>query len=174
MELSFAVGNMMGAAECVKEDYRQLQDILNAWECSKRGDTKKELDVMRDVVSRAVALGGPRRQAIPQNFCQDLWYAHNRLVKATNIFDEENLGLGLRGPVPPVVKGPDGVAVTRTLKEMQSAWPTEAPTVAEEQIEVEASTATPRQGRRAASGGAEAAARYGKKEERWYPQRLAR
>ena len=177
MELSFAVGNMMGAAECVKDDYRQLQDILNAWECSKRGDTKKELDVMKDVVRRAVALGGDRRRAVPANFCQDLWYAHNRLVKATNIFDEENLGLGVRGPVPPIVKGPDGVAVTRTLEDMRgSGWPTEAPADAEEQIDAPVVTETAETAPTTPRRRGQSAARYGSYEEdkRWYPQRLAR
>jgi len=164
MELSFAIGNMFGAAECVKDDYRQLGDILEAWECSKRGETKKELEVMRDIVGRAVKLGGDRRRAVPVTFCQELWYSHNRLVKATNIFDEENIGLGLRGPVPPVVKGPDGIAVKRTLDDIRTTgWPKEAPVVMVEGAE-------PIEG--------EVAARYGsngkKEEKRWYPKRLAR
>jgi hypothetical protein len=163
MELSFAVGNMFGAAECVKDDYRQLGDILEAWECSKRGKVEDELALMKEIVGKAVALGGTRRQAIPVTFCQDLWYAHNRLVNTMNIFDEEGLGLGQRGPVPPVVKGPDGVAIKRSLDDIRAAgWPSQAPVVVVEGAE-------PLEG--------ETAARYGssgKKEKRWYPQRLAR
>ena len=165
MELSFAVGNMFGAAECVKDDYRQLGDILEAWECSKRGKVDDELQLMKEIVSKAVALGGDRRKAIPVAFCQDLWYAHNRLVNTMNIFDEEGLGLGMRGPVPPIVKGPDGVAIKRSLDDIRATgWPSQAPVVIVEGAE----------GVEPAEG--EAAARYGKKKEekRWYPQRLAR
>ena len=163
MELSFAVGNMLGAKDCFKDDYRQLSDILEAWECSKRGDVKDELALMKEVVTKAAAFGGPARQKLPVTFCQDLWYAHNRLVNTMNIFDEEGLGLGQRGPVPPVVKGPDGVAIKRSLDDMRAkGWPSQAPVVIVEGAE-------PAEG--------EVAARYGsngKKEKRWYPQRLAR
>jgi hypothetical protein len=128
MELSFAVGNMFGAAECVKDDYRQLNDILNAWECSKKGKVKEELDIMKDVVAKAVARGGARGKTVPVTFCQELWFSHNRLVNSMNIFDDEGIGLGARGPVPPMVKGPDGVAVDRSLEDMRgSGWPKDKP-----------------------------------------------
>ena len=165
MELSFAVGNMLGAKDCFKDDYRQLSDILEAWECSKRGDVKDELALMKEVVTKAAAFGGPARQKLPVTFCQDLWYAHNRLVNTMNIFDEEGLGLGMRGPVPPIVKGPDGVAIKRSLDDIRAkGWPSQPPVVIVEGAE----------GVEPAEG--EAAARYGKKKEekRWYPQRLAR
>jgi len=162
MELSFAVGNMFGAAECVKEDYSQLGDILAAWECSKKGAVKKELDEMKSIVGKAVALGGPRRKAVPVLFCQELWYSHNRLVNSMNIFDDEGIGLGARGPVPPVVKGPDGVAVKRTLEEMQGdKWPDEPKVDTGNQTEGE----NPPAGRYA---------RYmdDERRRRWYPTRV--
>ena len=166
MELSFAVGNMFGAVVCVKDDYRQLSDILEAWECRKTGDVKEELDIMKGIVNKAVAVRPKKGQEIPPDFCQDLWYAHNRLVNTMNIFDEEGLGLGQRGPVPPVVKGPDGVAIKRSLDDIRATgWPSQAPVVIVESAE----------GVEPAEG--EAVARYGssgKKEKRWYPQRLAR
>jgi len=165
MELSFAIGNMFGATDCSKDDYRQLGDILEAWECRKTGDVKEELDIMKGIVNKAVAVRPKKGQEIPPDFCQELWYSHNRLVNTMNIFDEEGLGLGMRGPVPPIVKGPDGVAIKRSLDDIRATgWPSQAPVVIVEGAE----------GVEPAEG--EAAARYGKKKEekRWYPQRLAR
>jgi hypothetical protein len=133
MELSFAIGNMFGATDCSKDDYRQLGDILEAWECRKTGGVKEELDNMRDIVKRAVAIRGGKGQKVPQPFCEDLWYTHNRLVNNMNIFDDQGIGLGARGPVPPNVKGPPGVKVMRTLDEIrEKGWPKEAPENGEE------------------------------------------
>ena len=166
MELSFAVGNMFGAAECVKDDYRQLGDILEAWECSKRGKVDDELQLMKEIVSKAVALGGDRRKAIPVAFCQDLWYAHNRLVNTMNIFDEEGLGLGQRGPVPPVVKGPDGVAITRSLDDIREAgWPDQPPAPETETAAEEEQAARHHRPARGMGYGNEG------RKERWYPAR---
>ena len=128
MELSFAIGNMFGATDCSKDDYRQLGDILEAWECTKRGKVKDELDLMKGIVKRAIAIRGGRGQKVPQPFCEELWYTHNRLVNNMNIFDDEGIGLGARGPVPPVVKGPPGVKVERTLEQIrEEGWPSQPP-----------------------------------------------
>ena len=128
MELSFAIGNMFGASDCSKDDYRQLGDILEAWECSKRGKVKDELDLMKGIVKRAVAIRGGKGQKVPQPVCEELWYTHNRLVNNMNIFDDMGIGLGARGPVPPVVKGPPGVKVQRTLDEIrEKGWPSQPP-----------------------------------------------
>jgi len=167
MELSFAVGNMFGAAECVKDDYRQLSDILEAWECSKRGKPKEELDVMKGIVNKAVAVRSGRGQVVPPAFCEDLWYAHNRLVNTMSIFDEEGLGLGARGPVPPIVKGPGGVAVKRSLDDIREAgWPDQPPVVVVEGAATEEEQAA-RHHRPARGMG------YGNegRKERWYPAR---
>lgn len=183
MELSFAVGNMFGASDCSKDDYRQLGDILNAWECSKRGKVKDELDLMKGIVDRAVKLRGGRGQKVPPEFCEELWYTHNRLVNNMNIFDDMGIGLGARGPVPPVVKGPPGVKVERTLDEMrEKGWPSQPPGPDDEaeenlrQTGTESSTARHYQGHAGRHyRGHEEPARgmgYGngeKRRKRWYP-----
>jgi hypothetical protein len=170
MELSFAIGNMFGAAECVKDDYRQLKDIINAWECSKRGKVKDELAIMTSVIDKAIARGGARGKAVPVAFCQELWYSHNRLVNTMNIFDDEGVGLGARGPVPPVVKGPDGVAVTRSLEEMRGAWPDQPPKTTTDEEPPAAGEEPPGNHYARPSRGME----YGDEErrKRWYPARV--
>ena len=167
MELSFAVGNMFGANVCVKDDYRQLSDILEAWECSKRGKVVEELDVMKGIVNKAIAVRGGAGPKVPPAFCEELWYSHNRLVNTMSIFDEEGLGLGARGPVPPVVKGPGGVAVKRSLNEIREAgWPDQPP-APETETAAEEEEQAARHHRPARGMG------YGNegRKERWYPAR---
>ena len=47
MELSFAVGNMLGSESCDRSDYVQLGNILDAYDCSKRGDAGKKLSQIK-------------------------------------------------------------------------------------------------------------------------------
>ena len=178
MELSFALGNMIGAEACDKADYVQLQGILNAWECSRRGKTGDEYDNIKLAVSTAERNCDAAGACLPAD-CENIWKHHNDLVQEMGMFEVTSLGRGKRASIPPKVKGQEGISRELSLQQLQSStnWPTakasETP-VTETQIET---PATPRQ-RRAAAGGAEAAGRYGsygkEEEKRWYPQRLAR
>ena len=181
MELSFALGNMIGAEACDKTDYVQLQGILNAWECSRRGKTNDQYDNMKAAVSIAVRNCDAAGGCLAAD-CEAIWKQHNDLVLEMGMFEKTALGRGKRASIPPKVKGQEGISRELSLQQLQSStnWPTaktsETP-VTETQIETPATPATPRQ-RRAATGGGEAAGRYGsygkEEEKRWYPQRLAR
>jgi len=191
MELSFAVGNMIGAEACDRDDYIQLQGILNAWECSKRGKTSDEYDNMKAAVATALKNCDSTTGSCSPADCENIWTQHNDLITEMGLFDQSSLGRGKRAAIPPKVKGQEGIGRQLTLEQLRttSNWPTNKQTEAqkEAQLAVEkkaedaaaaaaaakpATPATPRQ-RRATTPTA-GTARYGKEEERWYPQRLAR
>ena len=116
MELSFAVGNMIGDAQCQTEDWDQLKDILNGWECSTRGDAKEAKEGMERLVSDAkAACNASNDDTCPESFCVDLIQVHEQLVQSLNVYDVSQVGTGKRGPIPPKVKGPEGVGRTGTL-----------------------------------------------------------
>ncbi len=176
MELSFALGNMIGAEACDKADYVQLQGILNAWECSRRGKTGDEYELIKMAVNTAVRNCDSAGACLPAD-CESIWKHHNDLVQEMGMFEVTSLGRGKRASIPPKIKGQEGISRDLNLQQLQASsnWPTaKTPEGATTETQT-ATTTTPRRGRAAAAGGdAAAAGRYGKKEERWYPQRLAR
>ena len=116
MELSFAVGNMVGDQKCQTEDWDQLKDILNGWECSTRGDAKDARENMQTlVVDAKKACAASTDDTCPESFCVDLFQVHEQLVQSMNVYDVSQVGTGKRGPIPPKVKGPAGVGRTGTL-----------------------------------------------------------
>ena len=116
MELSFAVGNMIGDQKCQTEDWDQLRDILNGWECSTRGDAGDAKDNMQNlVVDAKKACAAADDDTCPESFCVDLFQVHEQLVQSMNVYDVSQVGTGKRGPIPPKVKGPAGVGRTGTL-----------------------------------------------------------
>ena len=154
MELSFAVGNMIGAEACDKNDYLQLQGILNAWECSRRGKTNDEYDLMKAAVSTAMKNCDAAGACLPAD-CENIWAQHNDLVTEMGLFEKSAL------------KGQAGIGRELTLVDLRkaSSWPT-AKTTATEIVDKPTVTTT----EQAATG---TTGRYGKEEERWYPQRMA-
>ena len=166
MELSFALGNMIGAEACDKNDYLQLQGILNAWECSRRGKTNDEYDLMKAAVSTAMKNCDAAGACLPAD-CENIWAQHNDLVTEMGLFEKSALGRGKRASIPPKVKGQAGIGRELTLVDLRkaSSWPT-AKTTATEIVDKPAVTTT----EQAATG---TTGRYGKEEERWYPQRMA-
>ena len=164
MELSFAVGNMLGAEACDRNDYIQLREILRGWDCSNRGKAGDAQKRMLSEVDSAIKACGDGQ--CPPSYCEDIWLAHNELVNSSNLFDASDLGRAKRGPVPPKVKGQAGVQRELTLAQLrQEGWPASPPLVED--------TPAPATGTATA-----AAARYGsygnKEGKRWYPQRQAR
>ena len=116
MELSFAVGNMIGDQKCQTEDWDQLKDILNGWECSTRGDAGEAKGNMEALVTDAKkACNASTDDTCPESFCVDLFSVHEQLVQSMNVYDVSQVGTGKRGPIPPKVKGPEGVGRTGTL-----------------------------------------------------------
>jgi len=116
MELSFAVGNMIGDKQCQTEDWDQLKDILNGWECSTRGDAKDARENMQNLVGDAKkACLASTDDTCPESFCVDLFQVHEQLVQSMNVYDVSQVGTGKRGPIPPIVKGPEGVGRTGSL-----------------------------------------------------------
>jgi Spy/CpxP family protein refolding chaperone len=116
MELSFAVGNMIGDKNCQTEDWDQLKDILNGWECSTRGDAKDARENMQNLVGDAKkACAASATDTCPESFCVDLFEVHEQLVQSLNVYDVSQVGTGKRGPIPPKVKGPVGIGRTGTL-----------------------------------------------------------
>jgi len=109
MELGFAVGNMAGAAVCDAADYKQLGDILAAWDCRQTGGAGDEYDKFVKLV------GDAQRECedgacLPKR-CVDVWMTYNSLIK--EVHDVPHQGSITRGPIPPKVKGPEGIARTR-------------------------------------------------------------
>ena len=101
MELSFAVGNMFGAADCDKSDWNQLKEIVDHWECKTTGDAGEELGNMVGFIQDALAQPNTTAGKIEmKDRCVDLFYSHNRLVNSLNLFDQDQLSLQGRGPVP--------------------------------------------------------------------------
>jgi len=128
MELSFAVGNMFGAADCDKSDWNQLKDIVDHWECKTTGDAGEELGNMVGFIQDALAQPNTTAGKIEmKDRCVDLFYSHNRLVNSLNLFDQDQLSLQGRGPVPPKLKGPPGIKRDAKLKQLRSSWPNERP-----------------------------------------------
>ena len=127
MELSFAVGNMLGSESCFRTDYTQLKEILDAYDCSKRGEAGDKLTQIKEKVNNALGDKKCTTTGCPDFHCEQVWTAHNELVNAFNLFEEEHLGRGMRGPVPPIVKGPTGASRNSTLTQMRpggtSPWP---------------------------------------------------
>ena len=116
MELSFAVGNMVGDQKCQTEDWDQLKDILNGWECSTRGDAGDARENMQTLVADAKkACAADPKDTCPPSFCVDLFRAHEELVQTMNVYDVKQVGIGKRGPIPPKVKGPEGIGRTGSL-----------------------------------------------------------
>lgn len=193
MELSFAVGNMIGDQRCQSEDWDQLRDILNGWECSTRGDAGDAKDNMMNLVGDAKkACAASEDDICPPSYCVDLFQVHEELVQAMNVYDVNQVGTGKRGPIPPKVKGPEGVGRTGTLlaqrrEEMRRAnQRDEARKAAEaaEKARLAAERAAEREARRISASGeatGEAArfrtpgmGTYGNGEarrKRWYPER---
>ena len=167
MELSFALGNMIGAEACDKNDYLQLQGILNAWECSRRGKTNDEYDLMKAAVANAMKNCDSAGACLPAD-CENIWAQHNDLVTEMGLFEKSALGRGKRAAIPPKVKGQPGIGRELTLADLRkgSSWPTAK--TAETTDTTTTTTATTAQAATGTTG------RYGKEEERWYPQRLAR
>jgi hypothetical protein len=116
MELSFAVGNMIGDQQCQTEDWDQLKDILNGWECSTRGDAGDAKENMQNlVVDAKKACAASTDDTCPPSYCVDLFQVHEELVQSLNVYDVNQVGTGKRGPIPPKVKGPEGVGRTGSL-----------------------------------------------------------
>jgi hypothetical protein len=105
MELGFAVGNMAGAAVCDENDYKQIGDILEAWQCRKTGDTGKLLLEFDGLVT--LAQEECKAGECPAIRCVHVWQLFNSLVK--EVHDVPLEGHILRGPIPPKVKGPKGI-----------------------------------------------------------------
>ena len=141
MELSFAVGNMLGSESCDRGDYVQLGNILDAYDCSKRGDAGKKLSQIKEKVNDALTDRQCTASGCPDFHCEQVWTAHNELVNAFNLFEEEHLGRGIRGPVPPIVKGPTGASRNSTLAQMRPGGETPWPSFPEEKSDTPASQA---------------------------------
>ena len=109
MELGFAVGNMAGAAVCDGDDYKQIGDILEAWQCRKTGDTGKLLLEFDGLVT--LAQEECKTGECPAIRCVHVWQLFNSLVK--EVHDVPLEGHVLRGPIPPKVKGPKGIGRVR-------------------------------------------------------------
>ena len=107
---------MVGDQQCQTEDWDQLKDILNGWECSNRGDAKDARENMQTLVGDAKkACAASADDTCPPSFCVDLFRAHEELVQTMNVYDVNQVGIGKRGPIPPKVKGPEGIGRTGTL-----------------------------------------------------------
>lgn len=116
MELSFAVGNMIGDQKCQSEDWDQLQDILHGWECRTSGDAGDAKDNMMNLVGDAKkACDASDDDTCPPSYCVDLFRVHEELVQSMNVYDVSQVGTGKRGPIPPKIKGPEGVGRTGSL-----------------------------------------------------------
>jgi len=194
MELSFAVGNMIGAEACDRDDYIQLQGILNAWECSKRGKTSDEYDNMKAAVATALKNCDSTTGSCSPTDCVNIWTQHNDLITEMGLFDQTALGRGKRAAIPPKVKGQEGIGRQLTLEQLRttSNWPTNKQTEAQKEAQLAAekkaedaaaaaaaakaatAAAPPKPRQRRAATPTAGTGRYGKEEERWYPQRLAR
>lgn len=109
MELGFAIGNMAGAGSCDEGDYKQLEDILSAWQCRETGEAGKLVDTFTKVVQDAQ--GECEGGECPAHYCVDSWKLFNSLVKEVQPQDLE--GTVMRGPIPPKVKGPQGISRSR-------------------------------------------------------------
>ena len=119
-ELSFAIGNMIGAQQCDVDDWKQIRAQLLAWECSDRGKVGDALDSMRGTASNAIAACG-REDGCRATDCEDLFDNHEVLLQELNLYAPGHLGRGYRGAIPPKVKGSPNLERTGGLQEQRSA-----------------------------------------------------
>ena len=123
MELSFAVGNMIGSQSCDESDWDQLTLILNAYECSTRGKAGRAKENMQEIAkdaSEACSVVG----GCPPIFCEKLWEAHQILGTQQNLFDTDQVGGAKRAPIPPTVKGPQGIRRNWDITQLKGyEWP---------------------------------------------------
>ena len=119
-ELSFAVGNMIGAQQCDVEDWRQIRDQLASWECSTRGAAGDAIDVMSDTVTDAIRHCGLKPGCLEAD-CVGLFEAHEELAQALNLYTPEHIGRGIRGAVPPKIKGNETLGRKMTLAEQRTS-----------------------------------------------------
>jgi len=174
MELSFAIGNMIGAEQCDVDDWKQLQSSLASWECSDRGKSGDALDAMKGTISgavRACAGAGGCREAD----CADLFEDHEVLIQALNIYEPTQIGRGYRGAIPPKIKGAEGLGRSGGLPEQRTAEVRRINARAAAELADKTAEATRRQETAAAAAtGTTGRMGYGDEErrERWYPARV--
>ena len=174
-ELSFAIGNMIGAQQCDADDWKQIQAALSSWECSYRGKSKDAVDAMRGTAGNAIkACATP--DGCRASDCEDLFDNHEVLLQVLNLYDPTQLGRGYRGAIPPKIKGSTALERTGTLAEQRSAEVRriQARAAAEEALKL---AETERRLAQSGGGRHERPSRgmgYGDEErrERWYPARV--
>ena len=178
-ELSFAVGNMIGAQQCDVDDWRQIRDQLASWECSDRGKAGDALAQMFGTVTSAL-----KRCATDDGCqatdCKDLFENHEELAQALNVYDPLHIGRGYRGALPPKIHGIEGIARTGTLaaqREAEIARVQARKDAEEARKKIESVRRTPPVSTPAGTPAGTPAARYSSEEsseerrERWYPAR---
>ena len=119
-ELSFAIGNMIGAQQCDADDWRQIQSALSSWECSYRGKSKDAVDAMRGTAGNAIKACATADGCRAAD-CEDLFDNHEVLLQVLNLYDPTQLGRGYRGAIPPKIKGSTALERTGTLAEQRAA-----------------------------------------------------
>jgi len=119
-ELSFAIGNMIGAQQCDTDDWKQIQAALSSWECSYRGKSKDAVDAMRGTAGNAIKACATADGCRAAD-CEDLFDNHEVLLQVLNLYDPTQLGRGYRGAIPPKIKGSDALERTGTLAEQRAA-----------------------------------------------------
>jgi hypothetical protein len=182
MELSFAIGNMIGAEQCDVDDWKQLRNSLASWECSDRGKTGDALEALQGTVNNAIkacdSTGGCRMAD-----CADLFENHEVLIQALNIYDPTQIGRGYRGAIPPKIKGAEGLGRNLGLAEQRKAETDRVKARLAAEVTAKAAESTRRQESTAAATGT--TGRYGsnspargmaygedERRERWYPARV--
>ena len=119
-ELSFAIGNMIGAQQCDADDWRQIQSALSSWECSYRGKSKDAVDAMRGTAGNAIKACATADGCRAAD-CEDLFDNHEVLLQVLNLYDPTQLGRGYRGAIPPKIKGSTALERTGTLAAQRAA-----------------------------------------------------
>ena len=119
-ELSFAIGNMIGAQVCDTDDWKQLQASLASWECSYRGKAKDAVDAMKGTIGNAIKACGTADGCRAAD-CEDLFDNHEVLLQVLNLYDPTQIGRGYRGALPPKIKGSAALERTGDLQQQRAA-----------------------------------------------------